>query len=136
MGFRPSGRDEVTVRGYLLRGELVVSTFHRRARWWYPTEKRKAAEIAHDLGRVLFRWWRVYRDADERGWRYIVRWQDEAGGIYEDRQPTGRAVTVHLAPGVRFGTTAGGSLTMLYGLGCDRRETLGDAEGLGWIRVE
>jgi hypothetical protein len=49
VGFRPSGRDEVTVRGYLLRGELVVSTFHRRARWWYPTEKRKAAEIARAL---------------------------------------------------------------------------------------
>ena len=128
--------DDVEVRGYLLRGELVISTFHRRVPWWIPTEKWKANAIAEDLAAVLLRWWTKYRDADETGWRYRVMWQDEGGVLYDERQETGRAVTVHLAPGVRFGLSNGGGLTLLYRLGEHCGLGLQDGEVLGWIRVD
>lgn len=45
-------------------------------------------------------------------------WQEVHGALRAERGAgRGRVVTVHLAPGVRFGTAAGGSMALLYRLG-------------------
>jgi hypothetical protein len=129
--------DEVTVRAYLSPGELVLSTFHRRAHWWDPVSRKKGDEIVDDLGRVLLGMWRDhYHDADETGRCRRQLWMMRGGGLTNEPQSTGRAVTVVLEPGVRLGEVTGQGGYLVYRHGVHHGETYEDAVSLGWMQVE
>ena len=129
--------DDVTVRGYLLRGELALSTFHRRAHWWDPVTRRKGNEIVDDLAAVLLGMWRDdYQDADETGRSRRVLWMARGGGLSYEPQSTGHAVTVILELGVRLDGITGQGSYLPYRHGMNRGETYADPVSLGWVRVE
>jgi hypothetical protein len=94
--------DDVTVRGYLTRGELVLSTFHRRGYCWDRPTREKGDAIVEDLAKVLFHEWREHQDADETRRCQRVMWMNKSGELSFERQGAGQAVTVTLEPGVRL----------------------------------
>lgn len=129
--------DDVTVRGYLSRGELVLSTFYRRRHWWQPTTRTRGDAIVGDLTRVLLAIWRQgFEDADETGRCQRLLWMDEQGDLHYERQSTGRAVTVTLEPGVRICEVngQGGYLVARHGEHFTVRYP--EAVSIGWMRVE
>lgn len=112
--------DDVAIRGYLHRGELVLSSFDRRLNWWMPSSKPNGNRITDRLANVLEKFWKQYQDADETGRR---RYRSEKGDFI-------------LEPGVRLDTQGGTAVGLVFrhqepplpGASWD------DAIAMGWVR--
>lgn len=117
--------DDVAIRGYLYRGELVLSAVERALNWWLPATQAKGDRLTEGLANVLEKFWHQYEDADDTGRR---RAQVDRG----DRG----VVDVILEPGVRLETQGGTSVGLVFrhqepplpGASWD------DAVGLGWVK--
>lgn len=128
--------DDLSVVATIHRGDLAIPAYEARSLWWEPATDAHGSWVARHLARVLWRWWRVYREADETGRLSARLWQDETGSLSLNRAMEGHEVLVSLAPGCRMGEPNRSGRALLYRLGQDAGLKFEDALKQNWMRIE
>jgi hypothetical protein len=127
--------DPMAIVATIHRGELAIPAFEARSIWWQPSTHAHGTWLARHLARILWRWWRIYREADETGRLGVALWQDENGGLSLQRAMEGREVEARLEPGCRVGDPNPEGRALVYRLGQAGGRNFEDALSLGWMRL-